>query len=270
MDRPVASDTADTAPSTAADIHGLAERAGRASVFGWAMDASRPGHRLQLELRLGDSVISTGIADRPRPDLEANGIGDGRHAFELPVEPEKLQRLAEFRLFGLAADGSRHRIPMRVPRPAAPPPSAAPSMAAEDVERLKAELAALTRSLKQLPDAKALQGLVAQQAALAGQVRGLAATLDQAVAGMIKPEVLADVTAAQEALKASLDGAGDRIATLEAWMARMEQRVDEMPAGTNTAPAPLPTMDPWQKLLFATLGGALAGALAISLIFRWL
>jgi len=60
---------------------------------------------------------------------------------------------------------------------------------------------------------------------------------------------------------------GDRLTTLEAWMARLEQRLGEAPTG-HAAPAPAATIDPWQKVLFATLAGALAGALLVSLILR--
>ena len=271
MDLPVASDTAETTPADATDIRGLAERAVRTGISGWALDGSRPGHRLHLELQLDRAVISTGVADKPRADLEANGIGDGRHGFELLVEPELLQRVAEFRLFGLAADGSRHRIPVRIARPPAPAPTpaavAVPSLSLAEGEQLKAELAALTRQVQQLPQAAALKDILAHQAALASQVNGLASRLDQALAGMASKDGADQINAAQERMAAELEMSGDRVTTLEAWIARLEQRLGELPSG-NAAPAPAATIDPWQKMLFATLAGALAGALLVSFILR--
>ncbi len=277
MDLPVASDSAETPADTAPDIHGLAERAGRNSLLGWALDGSRPGHRLQLELRLGDQVISTGLADRSRADLEANGIGDGRHAFELPVAPELVHRVAEFRLFGLAADGSKRRIPMRVRRPEplppaavvpAPAPAPAPGLAQEHFDRLKADVATLAQRLKQVPDGKALDDLIAQHAALAGQVRGLSAALEQRLASLASRAQMAEMTSAQAAVLAEHEAAADRLATLEAWVARLEQRAESQPASAVSPPQRAPGMDPWQKLLFAAFGGALATALLVSLVLR--
>ncbi len=272
MDLPVASDTAATTTDTPPDIHGLAERAGPRNLTGWALDGSRPGHRLQLELYLGEQLISSGIADRPRPDLEANGIGDGRHAFELPVAPELLPRVAEFRLFGLAADGSKRRVPLRVRRPAEAPAAAAPApapvVASAELERLKADVAALAQRLARLPEAKALHDALTQQAALAGQVGATAIALDRRLAGLPGAEAFAAVITSQEALASGQQGVADRLATLETWLARLERRLDDMPAAQSGSAPAAPGLDIWQKVLFGALVGALVGALGISLILR--
>jgi hypothetical protein len=279
MDLPVIPDSAQTQPADAPpDIHGLADKAGPASILGWALDGARPGHRLNLELQLGREVIGTGVADQPRADLEANGIGDGRHGFEIAVLPALLQRIGDMRLFGLAADGTKVRVPMRMRRPPPPPPApvAPPGMTLEEGERLKAELAALAQRLNDLPAAKALHQALAQQTALASQVHGmgaaldqrLAAALDQRLAAVASRDQVAQAVSAQEALQGRQDAAADRIVTLENWIARLERRVEDIPTGAPTTSAPPAMVDIWQKVLFAVLVGALAGALGVGVVLR--
>jgi len=98
-------------------------------------------------------------------------------------------------------------------------------------------------------------------------VNGLATRLDQALAELASKDNAEEINAAQERIAAELAMSGDRLTTLEAWMARLEQRLGEAPTG-HAASAPVATIDPWQKVLFATLAGALAGALLVSLILR--
>ncbi len=275
MDLPVAAKSADSRPTDATpDIHGLADKASPGSILGWALDGARPGHRLSLELCLGDEVVGTGVADRPRADLEANGIGDGRHAFEIAVPPALLQRMGELRLFGLAANGTKVRIPLRArrppPPPAAPAPIVAPGMTQEEGASLKAELDALAKRLNEMPGAKALHAVQAQQAALANQLRGISATLDQRLAGLASREQLAETRTAQEALVGRQDAATDRVVTLENWIARLEQQVDAIATNAKTPSATPARVDIWQKVLLGTFAGALVGALATSLILRLL
>ena len=52
-------------------------------IAGWAYDPSLPTAPVLLEVRDGDGVIARVRANRYRGDLEAAGIGDGRHGFEL-------------------------------------------------------------------------------------------------------------------------------------------------------------------------------------------
>ncbi len=58
---------------------------------GWAFDPSAPGTRLEIEIRCAEEVIATGIADRLRQDLLDAEIGDGCHAFEIPVDLDRYQ-----------------------------------------------------------------------------------------------------------------------------------------------------------------------------------
>lgn len=58
---------------------------------GWAFDPRAPETRLELEIRCAGEVIATGIADRFRQDLLDAEIGDGCHAFEIPVDLNRYQ-----------------------------------------------------------------------------------------------------------------------------------------------------------------------------------
>lgn len=71
------------------------------AVRGWAYDERHPDRQLTVELLDGDDVVASGIADRFRRDLLDNGIGDGRHAFEIKL-PMRF------------ADGRHHRLSCRI------------------------------------------------------------------------------------------------------------------------------------------------------------
>ena len=50
-------------------------------IAGWIYDEAAPNKPLKLEILAGDAVVATLVANRYRPDLEAAGKGNGRHAF---------------------------------------------------------------------------------------------------------------------------------------------------------------------------------------------
>ena len=50
-------------------------------IVGWAWDPDQPDDSLVVEVRDGDRLIASMLADSPRPDLEAVGIGHGRYGF---------------------------------------------------------------------------------------------------------------------------------------------------------------------------------------------
>ncbi len=54
-----------------------------ASIVGWAFDPANPDIPVTLEVLDGDGLIARVTANRFRGDLEAAGIGNGRHGFEL-------------------------------------------------------------------------------------------------------------------------------------------------------------------------------------------
>ena len=55
------------------------------TITGWAFDPAHPTASVVLEVLDGDGLVARLTANRFRGDLEAVGIGDGRHGFELPL-----------------------------------------------------------------------------------------------------------------------------------------------------------------------------------------
>ena len=55
------------------------------TITGWAFDPEHPDTAIALEVLDGDGLIARVVANRFRSDLEAAGIGDGHHGFELPL-----------------------------------------------------------------------------------------------------------------------------------------------------------------------------------------
>jgi hypothetical protein len=73
------------APAKAPSLVGYLDASSGTRLFGWAWDPERPAARIAIRLiAKGDTVLAL-IADRPRADLKANGIGDGAHAFEVEL-----------------------------------------------------------------------------------------------------------------------------------------------------------------------------------------
>ena len=64
-------------------LHGNLDGVEGASIVGWAFDPANPDRPVTLEVLDGDGLIARVTANRFRGDLEAAGIGDGRHGFEL-------------------------------------------------------------------------------------------------------------------------------------------------------------------------------------------
>ncbi len=89
----------------AAEIAGYVEAATENAVLGWAWSPARPELRVTVALMLGTETILSAPADLPRDDLAQNGVGDGRHAFSLPVPPALRPHVAELKVVGRLEDG---------------------------------------------------------------------------------------------------------------------------------------------------------------------
>ena len=67
------------------------------TISGWAFDPAHPEIPVVLEVLDGDGLIARLTANRFRADLEAAGVGDGRHGFELklarPLSPLRRHEL---------------------------------------------------------------------------------------------------------------------------------------------------------------------------------
>jgi hypothetical protein len=99
-----------------AEIQGLVDTASATRIAGWARNAAAPGERLRIEFRIGSTLVAECTADQERRDLVKVGMGDGRHAFELPLTREWASQHAEMAVFACAADGTRVALPMHIRR----------------------------------------------------------------------------------------------------------------------------------------------------------
>ena len=68
-------------------ILGRADEIRNGKALGWAYDSDVPGAHLSISIRRGRDIIATGISNVFREDLPAAGVGNGDHAFEIPLPP---------------------------------------------------------------------------------------------------------------------------------------------------------------------------------------
>ena len=156
------------------EVVGYVEAATPARVLGWAWAPRNPADPVRVELRLGDVVIAEAAADLPREDLARNGVGDGRHAFDLPVPETHRARAAELAVHARLPGGEAVRLAMPAP----------PDGVGERLDRLQAATDALINSqrmihrnlqaaLLQRGEGDGTGEHAARQAALAGQLVAL-------------------------------------------------------------------------------------------------
>jgi hypothetical protein len=69
-------------------VEGRVEGVIDGSVLGWVWDPADPHARLRIRVIVDGQPVTEGTADLERPDLLAEGIGDGAHAFHVPLPDE--------------------------------------------------------------------------------------------------------------------------------------------------------------------------------------
>lgn len=168
------------------EVAGFVEAVTTARVLGWAWSPRSPADRVTVELRLGGEILAAAVADLPREDLARNGVGDGRHAFDLAVPEAHRGRTAELAIYARLAGGEATRL-------GAP---AAPGGVDERLDRLQSAVDAMINSQRLIH--RNLQAVLLQ--------RG-----EQDQGG-----------AEQAAARAAL---ADRIEGLEVFMARLDDRL---------------------------------------------
>ena len=127
-------------PST---ILGFIDACANGCLYGWAWDTSRPSERLTVRLMQGEEAVATATADRRREDLEGNGIGDGAHAFEIPL-PAGLTG-EQVRIVAVASAGTTTELK---PRPEGTPPSDSAAAEPEELRQLRRSQRLLYRNLQ--------------------------------------------------------------------------------------------------------------------------
>jgi hypothetical protein len=96
-------------------MNGRVDAVDMGRIFGWAFDPMAPDQRLTIRVLLDGKIIAEAVADRNRPDLRRNGIGDGKHAFEIAL-PDPLHSRAND-IVVMARNGSGSEQALRVPQP---------------------------------------------------------------------------------------------------------------------------------------------------------
>lgn len=75
-------------------------------LYGWAWNRNDPSERLMVEIHQGEQLVVRLEANQPRPDLVANGIGDGRYAFVANVAAiGEINRASPITVRAMTADG---------------------------------------------------------------------------------------------------------------------------------------------------------------------
>ena len=120
-ERVTAGATGQADPGRTSDVRGVIDNATPDRLYGWAWDYGHPEHRVPVALRIAGETLAEAVADGARPDLAKAGIGDGCHAFELPLRPEWRDRLADLAVVAFGGDGREFPIAVRLPRQARPP-----------------------------------------------------------------------------------------------------------------------------------------------------
>lgn len=167
-------------------------------LYGWAFDPSYPTERLIIRVLLDDKPIAEAPADKERPDLKRNGIGDGLHAFEVMLPQFAAARAGD--LVVVAANAAGNEQKLRVPKP--------------DEQAAEALIAApMTRILDKL------DMLMAAQRQLQVNQRSLqraAPTIDSS--GNAAPAELLDIAGSVDALRTDLH---QRMTELDVHIMRM-------------------------------------------------
>jgi hypothetical protein len=204
-----------------AELEGLVDNATETRLYGWAWNAAAPEERVAVELRVGEEVVTRTIAERMRADLAKAGVGDGGHAFELPLKPEWAQRHKELAVIVRAADGTEVQLALRVRRADIDPTGA-----------LQRVLEATATSHRQLRE----------------ELQRIALRLPEDAS---RDEAIRTLAESQAVLT-------DKLETLAIWLTRMDERLATISA--PEPPAPRRRVDAWQIGLGAVLAVVLAGA----------
>jgi len=185
-------------------VAGYLEAITETAALGWAWSPGRT-EPLPVELRLGEAVVSEALADGAREDLARSGIGEGRHAFTLPVPDALRTRLSELRVVVRTEEGAV------VLRSSTPAPGNLPG------DEMAARLAQIGQGLELV---------VRSQRVLHRTVQ----------AALLRPA--ADTPAASR-LDAGQTTLEEGLATLELFVARLEVAL------AQAAPAPAPAGPRW-------------------------
>ncbi|WP_104666280.1 hypothetical protein [Ensifer adhaerens] len=234
----VAADKPDVAPeqNNSKPLKGRVDAIDQGRVFGWAFDPETPEKRLAIRVLLDGKVIAEALADRNRPDLKRNGIGDGNHAFEIALPEMANARAGE--LVVLAATDKGGELPLRVPKP---DEQAAEALIAAPLAKVLDKLDVLMAAQRQLQ--------VSQRSALRSKLDGAE---DEDVPGL--GAISEDVASLRGEITQRLTDLDVHLMRLDGVVAGMEKSLNALKQRSNG------DLKPAFLLLFV-LAGFAAGAI---------
>ncbi|MET0626397.1 MAG: hypothetical protein ABW250_25915 [Pyrinomonadaceae bacterium] len=91
-------------------LRGFGEVTRRGEVAGWAVDASRPGRRVEVQLYVDGRFVAHGEAALPRPDVLAAGRSADENCGYSFALPALAAGAHEARVYALHAPGNGHEL----------------------------------------------------------------------------------------------------------------------------------------------------------------
>ncbi len=224
-------------------VKGRVDAIDNSRLFGWAFDPASPDKRMKIRVLIDGKPIAEAVADRERPDLRRNGIGDGSHAFDVMLPDFAAKRAAELVVVAISANGVEH--PLRVPRP---DEQAAEALIAAPMTRILDKLDVLMASQRQL---QVNQRSIQRNTTTVLDGGGNGSTVD-----------LVDISGSIEALRGDIS---QRLTELDVHLMRLdgvvaglETRIETMQKRTNGDVKPL------ILLLFILVGFAAGAVVAMT------
>jgi GT2 family glycosyltransferase/glycosyltransferase involved in cell wall biosynthesis len=89
---PGVTNASEQATQTAEALQGYIDEANGNRITGWIWNRLHPGEPIAVELIDGNTRLAKVVANQYRSDLRQAGIGDGRHAFTIPLDAALLQQ----------------------------------------------------------------------------------------------------------------------------------------------------------------------------------
>ena len=223
-------------------IKGRVDAIDNSRLYGWAFDPANVDKRMTIRVLLDGKPIAEAVADGDRPDLKRNGIGDGKHAFDVMLPEFAVKRAGELVVVAINVAGVQH--PLRVPRP---DEQAAEALIAAPMARILDKLDVLMASQRQL---QVNQRSIQHRATTVLDAAGNGPTVD-----------LVDISGSIEALRSDIS---QRLTELDVHL----MRLDGVVAGLETRIETLNKRSSGEAkpmlLLLFTLVGVAAG-IAISM-----
>ncbi len=226
-------------PDTAS-IVGYIDELREDRVYGWAWDRRSPRERIEIQVWLGDRPVAIEAANRARPDLRTNGVGDGQHAFEIALPEADADNVSEpIRVFAKPPGGGE-MVELQRRQQAAP----------EAPGSIDASLRRIFDELEMLRAAQRVLGKAAH--ATLGDLRKLSTSGDAAA----KPAAPGPAT---DEFRVGHATVLERLGEIETFMMRVDSSLADLAARVDAAaaaPAPRASVPLW-------LFGALAAAAAV-------